>query len=187
MGGRKDDRRVQFTKRVLRESLIDLLYAKPIRKITIKELCDAADINRGTFYAHFQDQYALLQYTESCMAEEICVYVRAMAAARDLAELREQAVGLFANIQSNARVWRALLSENGSGELYRTLFEVSFADYVAGRRAVGDEAALRLQYTFILIGGIGMTLRWLNEEAEQTPARMADILLRAIGRLPAAP
>lgn len=62
MSKKKEDRRVKFTKMFLKESLIDLLEEKSIFKITIKEICEKADINRATFYAHYSDQYNLLEY-----------------------------------------------------------------------------------------------------------------------------
>lgn len=54
------DKRVQFTRRILSESLLALLKEKPIARVTVKELCAMADINRGTFYAHFIDPQDLL-------------------------------------------------------------------------------------------------------------------------------
>src|SRR5699024_5578943 len=47
------DRRKQYTRKVLKESLIELLKNKPIATISVKALCEKADINRSTFYAHY--------------------------------------------------------------------------------------------------------------------------------------
>ncbi|WP_306663957.1 TetR/AcrR family transcriptional regulator [Robertmurraya korlensis] len=60
----KLDRRKRYTKMVLKESLMNLLKQKPISSITIKEVCELADINRSTFYAHYSDQYELLYSIE---------------------------------------------------------------------------------------------------------------------------
>ena len=57
----KMDRKTRYTRMVLQDSLIELMKEKPISKITIKELCEKADINRTTFYAHYTDQYDLLR------------------------------------------------------------------------------------------------------------------------------
>ena len=43
------------SKRLIYEALADLLLEKPLEKITVTELVRRADINRGTFYAHFTD------------------------------------------------------------------------------------------------------------------------------------
>ena len=51
----KTDRRVRRTKRLLLKSLTSLMKEKPIKDISVKELTDLADINRGTFYLHYRD------------------------------------------------------------------------------------------------------------------------------------
>ncbi|HCA30580.1 MAG TPA: TetR/AcrR family transcriptional regulator, partial [Ruminococcaceae bacterium] len=60
----KESRKTRYTRMVLQDSLLELMKNKPISKITIKELCETADINRTTFYAHYRDQYDLLRTIE---------------------------------------------------------------------------------------------------------------------------
>ena len=43
------------SKRLIREALISMMREKPFEKITITDIVRTADINRGTFYAHFRD------------------------------------------------------------------------------------------------------------------------------------
>ncbi len=49
-------------KRVLAISLKELLARRPLDKITVQELADRAEVSRKTFYYHFQDIYALLEW-----------------------------------------------------------------------------------------------------------------------------
>ena len=51
----ESDRRTRRTKKLLTDAFLELLSSKKLNEITIKELCDKADINRGTFYLHYQD------------------------------------------------------------------------------------------------------------------------------------
>ncbi|MFA7674359.1 MAG: TetR family transcriptional regulator, partial [Clostridia bacterium] len=53
MNNQNEDRRVRYTKMVLKESFINLLSKKGISNITIKQICEDADINRATFYTHY--------------------------------------------------------------------------------------------------------------------------------------
>ena len=46
------DRSVEYTKMVIQNSFTRLLKEKPINKITVKEICELADINRSTFYKY---------------------------------------------------------------------------------------------------------------------------------------
>lgn len=52
----------QNTKIMLAETLLSLLEKKPISKITVSEIVSLCDINRKTFYYHFQDVYDLLEW-----------------------------------------------------------------------------------------------------------------------------
>ena len=65
-----NDHRVRVTKMLIRRAFTDLLKQKPLQSITIKELCAAAGINRGTFYAHYTDIYDLLAKIEEEMFED---------------------------------------------------------------------------------------------------------------------
>lgn len=57
----KTDLRVIKTKRAINNALIDLLRKKSINKITVAELSQKAEINKGTFYLHYVDIYDLYQ------------------------------------------------------------------------------------------------------------------------------
>lgn len=65
----KSDARVRYTKKVLKEALLKALREKPLKSITVKELCEAAEINRATFYLHYQNCYDLLEKIENEMLE----------------------------------------------------------------------------------------------------------------------
>jgi AcrR family transcriptional regulator len=54
------DRRVQKTRKLLQDALIDLISEKGLEAVTIQEILDRANVGRSTFYTHFQDKYELL-------------------------------------------------------------------------------------------------------------------------------
>ena len=65
-----EDRRVRKTREVLKKSLISLMKEKNINSITVKELCEKADINRGTFYLHYVDVVNILNELEEELFKE---------------------------------------------------------------------------------------------------------------------
>ena len=65
------DVRVARTRDSIINAFLELRAKKPIEKITVKELCEKAGINKSTFYSHFQDIYALSEYLEEKVAGEV--------------------------------------------------------------------------------------------------------------------
>ena len=53
------------TKRALATSLKNMLSKKTLDKITVKDIVDDCNLNRQTFYYHFHDTYALLEWMRS--------------------------------------------------------------------------------------------------------------------------
>lgn len=58
------DNRVRYTKAILQQALLKILQFKNIDRVTIKELCDEAKVNRGTFYLHYATPNDLLREIE---------------------------------------------------------------------------------------------------------------------------
>ena len=58
---KKENQRITLTKRLLQDALINLLRTTDISKISIRELCEKAGINRTTFYNHYGSQYDVLK------------------------------------------------------------------------------------------------------------------------------
>lgn len=78
--GNKPNQRIALTKERIHGALTLLLKNQDIRKISIRELCDIAGINRTTFYNHYGSQYDVL-------AEIRDWYLRDIAEAIESAEL----------------------------------------------------------------------------------------------------
>jgi AcrR family transcriptional regulator len=60
---RKEDPRVTRTRQLLLQAFMALMNEKSFQSITVQDITERATVNRVTFYAHFQDKYALLEYT----------------------------------------------------------------------------------------------------------------------------
>ena len=60
------------SKKLIKESFIELLLEKPFEKITVTDIVKRADINRGTFYAHYSDINKLTQAIEQEILDALC-------------------------------------------------------------------------------------------------------------------
>ena len=69
------DRRTRYTKKVIREVYIELLSELPSSKITVTEVCRRADINRGTFYLHYESLPCVMKDLENEVYDEIVAFI----------------------------------------------------------------------------------------------------------------
>lgn len=67
----KTDIRVLKSKRDLRNGLFELLKTKTFDKITVIEICEVAEINKMTFYKHYNDKYDLFEDCVKSQAEKL--------------------------------------------------------------------------------------------------------------------
>jgi AcrR family transcriptional regulator len=58
----KEDPRVKRTRKVLIQALEELLAEKRFHAISVQDIAERAEVNRVTFYGHFSDKYAILEY-----------------------------------------------------------------------------------------------------------------------------
>lgn len=58
-----DDPRIRRTRGYIKDSFLDLLSEKNFKSITVREITERAEVNRATFYDHYEDKYALLNET----------------------------------------------------------------------------------------------------------------------------
>ena len=65
------DLRIEKTERGIKNAFIELRSKKPLEKITVKELCESARINKSTFYAHYKDIYDLSDAMEEEVVQSI--------------------------------------------------------------------------------------------------------------------
>ena len=59
----KLDPRIKRTRGLILQSFESLLAEKGFETISVQDVTDKAQVNRATFYAHFPDKYALLDYS----------------------------------------------------------------------------------------------------------------------------
>ena len=65
------DLRIKKTKRAIRSAFAELIKEKPMEKITVKEIAERAEINKTTFYAHYETVYELAQETVAEVISQI--------------------------------------------------------------------------------------------------------------------
>ena len=178
MGIEPVDRRVRKTRRQLRECLITLLKEKKVQDITVRELTDMADLNRGTFYLHYKDVFDLLEKTEAELQEDF----NQLVCKHDAVDLKQRPSVIFNEIYSlvydNADLIEILLGENGDlnfvNSLKQLIREKCLKDWMEVFRS-GNAAAFDAFFSFIVSGCIGLVQYWLQTGLKETPEQMAKL------------
>ncbi|ARQ05761.1 DNA-binding transcriptional regulator EnvR [Macrococcoides canis] len=66
-----EDRRIRKTKESIKSAYFELLKEKPFKDITVNQIAEKADINRGTFYLHYLDKFDLREQLENEVLEQL--------------------------------------------------------------------------------------------------------------------
>lgn len=162
----EDSRRVAETKERIRDAFFDLYSTKKIERISIKEITDKAQLNRGTFYVYYKDIYDLLEKTEDELIEEVVEKVQCIIPML----LRDERLNLFLPILSflegHSKFLRILLGENGDPNFIhkvKTIIKKTMGDLIQKEKIPPVE---NIEYVmeYLASAHLGVISFWLQNE-----------------------
>jgi len=176
---KKENRKIKITKMVLQDSLIELMKTKPILSITIKDICEVADMSRSTFYAHYNDQYDLLRQIEKetlGIFEDILSNYKDAHNNKEIAQMLEEILTYIANNSNSIQV---LLSENGDINFQKKIFQ-HFVNNKQVTKYFSEDLKDNEDYysVFIIHGAIGLVQHWLKNNASMPVPHLAKMLVK---------
>jgi AcrR family transcriptional regulator len=124
------DRRVQKTRKLLQDALIELVAEKGYESVSIREILDKANVGRSTFYAHFQDKDQLLRSILDYLDELFEQHdKRLLDTTKNFAnaEHNELTLSLFQFVSQNHRFFKAMLDNRGYGIFIKPIYDYVFA------------------------------------------------------------
>lgn len=174
MTQKKEDRRVRYTKKAIKDSFLELFDKKPLEKISVTEICNKADINRGTFYSHYSDPYDLKNSLEeeflAIITEKIRAYTadgsRSISTAQTLSVLKE-----------NKELCRVFTGPNGDFESLISIVETQASAHVMDmyssveRFAPENAECLKLMMASCISSIIKY---WFDNDMQTDPEIIAD-------------
>lgn len=176
----KNNRRAQMTRLLLRTALIELMQEKPFNEITIKEICEQADLNRTTFYLHYTDQFALLADVENEVYQKTLETLKNVKPAADAPGMIET----FLNyIKSNASLFRILFVDADS-EGFRSRFIQNMLNHLRFNiplSCAAEEEPYLL--CFLMQGSVHMIMEWIKRGFDMAPGQLAALIFRACNRV----
>lgn len=157
------DRRIQKTRRLLKDALISLVLEKGFEAVTIQEILDRANVGRSTFYMHFENKQALLH---NCFDEFNEFFEKYSPGGSNAGnpDKNNFILDLFRLVEQKGRLCKALLGKDDMMMFFGPVHEYIFAyidEYV--RKLLPDKRQAPLQLdmlaNYIASALIG-TLRW---------------------------
>lgn len=181
METKRTDRRIRYTKMILKDSFVKILRQKPISKITVKEICDDADINRATFYKYYYDQYDLLQQIENELTEGISHHLSQYNLKEKLDASAEMLENILEFIKQNADLFDLLLNFQGDimfqQEVTQIIGQQHFTSLAINpKHSKEDEAYL---FLFLANGCIGIIKKWLADNTTKPVPEIASLILKS--------
>lgn len=179
----KENRSIQRTQALLKDGLTALMKQKPIQKISVKELTDSVNLNRGTFYLHYKDIYDLMEQIENDLLLEFQEINQQHNALEMNGNPYPLLVDLFYFLEKNAEFGRILLIENRDQtfvyKLKQILKERCLTDWALMFETSNPE--LHSFYSsYVLSGCIGIIETWLRGGTVQSPEVMAEYTAHVI-------
>ena len=176
----ENDSRVKRTKKLIRQGLVSLIKEKSINKITVKELTDRIEINRGTFYLHYKDVFHLVE----CIEDELYAEFDAMLSSYSGTQLLKTPVDICedfcVHFYNNRDIYTALLSENGDAKFSYKIGELMNKKVYSLFKAIFpamDKTKYDFAYTFGKFGLTGLVYCWFTEHPEWPPRKVAELWL----------
>ena len=173
---RKEDRRVTMTKRMLKDAFIEMLKETDIYHISVRELCQRADVNRTTFYKYYANQFDLLDDMEKDLLNMI---------EKTIKEDKEKNGGtiekLLSFFEREREFIRLLINSNVDTEFPKKLFSLTIVEDSIETMTT-DVPKTEAEYInrFVLFGLFEMLRCWINKEERESPKEMAKILLERL-------
>lgn len=180
MNSPKIDRRVKYTRMVLRQSLLELMKSSPIEKITVKNICELADINRGTFYSHYSDPRALLEQIENDLFNDLKATLdRYLTDAVLSSGSYEMIIEIIKCIEMNSDICKIILGEHGDHDYLKRIVDLAYEKFreswIVNMR-VRDEKLAEYFYSFISTGSIGVIQLWIQAGMVDSPEMLASMI-----------
>lgn len=172
------NQRIALTKKLLKRSLIEMLQTQNIYQISIRELCQNAEINRSTFYKYYGSQYDLLAEMESDLLENIeSTLLSHEGYSENVIEL------ILVYLEKDIDFVRLLINSNVDPAFPEKLFSLDpIRKSISALKVDMTESEHEYYHAFVLHGAYEIVHKWINKETRENPARVASLILKFILR-----
>lgn len=190
-----EDRRARRSRKLLKESLLALMKKKDFSEISVRDVTDEADMNRGTFYLHYSGTAELLQNLEADLLDEMQALIDAhISETMEKGTVRPVLEPVLAFVLERRETCEILFrgsEASGFIQALQQLIQRNGAPLIETWFHPRDEALTDYLLSFLTWGFIGLLKEWFTqgmtlprEELVAAAQRLADSA--AVGMFPKA-
>ena len=172
-----ENRRVRMTKKMIKEAYIELLTESPSRVVSITDICKTADINRSTFYMHYDNVAAVREEIEEDVLEHIPIMSDSSASATSQRQFVHVLEHFLSYIQENHGMFQILMQNPDSKSFSRRLIENVLEKYMPDANAV-DPLVAKYEYLFIVNGTIGILGQWIDDGFPLSADKFSELIMQ---------
>lgn len=185
MANKKDNQRVKITKKIIRETLVDMIGEMSINKITVSSLCKRAEINRSTFYNYYDDIYDLLKKIE----DEIFTEIKEDVEKHELDGSRSftDAQHMLEKIKENKKLYCILAENYNDKEFFNKIKDIGKTICINKWKHMNpklDHKYLEALYIVYSNGHFNLMMEWLNGNLDITEKDIIDLENKMFNMLP---
>lgn len=173
-----NDARVRVTKEMLHRSLLRMLSEQPISKISVKDLCEQAGINRGTFYLHYERPQDVLKEIENdFISENMETFDAYWDDGRKIGYMAK----IYTCVMRNRELCRVLMGDNGDPQFLSSLRDLakdSVIDEWQSEYPSYERERLEFVFDYVFLGSMRLMLNWIDNDQDLTPRQFAHRLER---------
>lgn len=164
---KKTDRRVKRTKKLIRDALSDLMMEKDYKEISVKDITDRADLNRGTFYLHYSDTYDLLEKVENELIDNLEDIIDNYDIKSKIKSSFSIVDYVFEHFKENEKICRAFFIKSPNNSYNEKLIEVIVEKGLEIKEALEikySDEELSYRFYFVACGLVGLVRKWILDE-----------------------
>ncbi len=174
------DRRIKYSKTALRDALFALLEKKEMGEISISELCRTADINRNTFYNHYNYPLEIMHEFEEEVFEKL---LSAQAKSQNI----EDVITLSCQILEDDKQMSKIIftKADGVGILSRILknFGNHFEIHKEIELAPEAKPLVELAYQFGEKGSIAIIKKWVEDDFLYSSEQISQMIIYLVNKI----
>ncbi len=176
------DRRVKRTKQVLKDAIVSLMAEKDFNNITVQDITRVADVNRATFYSHYQDKIDLIRKTvEEILNELEAILIENIEKSSnqntDWLRSYDLLALNFKHLKQHSNFYTVMLSSNRYPRFWKRLYKIFYHATNSNVESIySDDIPQDILNGYILGAYFGVMIQWLKKGMPYTPEYMAEKL-----------